>query len=107
MTRRPDATFRFVMMKPSLLPGRLLCPRVSSNWRQSLHLVRNSPARRDQVRYEALADVEGPFVLAPVPHVVTLRQHSLVTLRQHSPDIRPGAESVGQYLKDDDRFDGR
>jgi hypothetical protein len=37
----------------------------------------------DQVRDEALVYVERAFVFTPIPHVVTLRQHS--------PDVRAQA----------------
>ena len=61
-----------------------------------LHSVRNNSTGADQICQKPFIDVDGSFVLCPIP--------SVVGLRQHSPDFGPETKGVGQHLEDDVAF---
>ena len=51
------------------------------NRRQTSDLRCDFATGADQIGHKPVVHVEDPFVIGPIPHVVTLRQHS--------PDLRP------------------
>jgi hypothetical protein len=60
--------------------------RFRRNWRKLAHGVGDLATGADEIGNEPVIHVEGTFVLAPIPHVVTLRQDS--------PDLGAERESV-------------
>src|SRR6185436_1493083 len=70
-----------------------LGPASSSDRSQLLDLLRHLAASPDQVGDEPVVHVESTLILGSIPHVVTLRQHS--------PNLRAQTECVRQDLEDD------
>src|SRR2546425_8398577 len=70
--------------------------RLFLNRRQTFYLLGNLATGADQIQDQPLINIEGAFVLGPIPHIVALRQDS--------PDFRPQAQSVRQHLKNDVPF---
>lgn len=61
--------------------------------RNVCQLVRHFPGGFDQVRHQALGDLEVAFVLASIPDIVTLGQNA--------PDFRAQTERLREHLKHD------
>src|SRR6185436_20800380 len=86
-TQRPPGGLRTAASER--LPG----PASSSDRSQLLDLLRHLAASPDQVGDEPVVHVESTLILGSIPHVVTLRQHS--------PNLRAQTECVRQDLEDD------
>ena len=70
--------------------------RLFLNRRQTFYLLGNFATGADQIQDQPLINIEGAFVLVPIPHIVALRQDS--------PDFRPQGQSIRQHLKNDVPF---